>query len=35
VLRFLLHVRCWEFKQLPGIVRITRPSRLDKARWTR
>jgi len=32
VLRFLLRVRCWEFRQLPGIVRVTRPSRPDKAR---
>ena len=32
VLRFLLRVRCWEFRQLPGIVRLTRPSRPDKAR---
>ncbi len=32
MLRFLLRVRCWEFRQLPGIVRLTRPSRPDKAR---
>ena len=32
VLRFLLRVRCWEFRQLPGIVRVTRSSRPDKAR---
>jgi len=32
VLRFLLRVRCWEYRQLPGIVRITRPTRPDKAR---
>ncbi|GBG62330.1 hypothetical protein CBR_g29936 [Chara braunii] len=32
VLRFLLRVRCWEYRQLPGIVRLTRPSRPDKAR---
>lgn len=32
VLRFLLRVRCWEYRQLPGIVRLTRPSRVDKAR---
>jgi len=31
VLRFLLRVR-WEFRQLPGIVRLTGPSRPDKAR---
>jgi len=32
VLRFLLRVRCWEYRQLPSIVRITRPTRPDKAR---
>ena len=32
VLRFLMRVRCWEFRQLPGIVRLHRPSRPDKAR---
>eukprot|EP00877_Chromochloris_zofingiensis_P002324 jgi/Chrzof1/12092/Cz06g21030.t1 len=32
VLRFLLRVRCWEFRQLPGIVRLNKPSRPDKAR---
>ncbi|GBF88453.1 hypothetical protein Rsub_01166 [Raphidocelis subcapitata] len=32
VLRFLLRVRCWEYRQLPGIVRLNRPSRPDKAR---
>ena len=32
VLRFLLRVRCWEYRQLPGVVRLTRPSRPDKAR---
>jgi hypothetical protein len=32
VLRFLLRVRCWEYRQLPGIVRMVRPSRPDKAR---
>ena len=32
VLRFLLRVRCWEFRQLPGILRLTGPSRPDKAR---
>lgn len=32
VLRFLLRVRCWEYRQLPGIVRLMRPSRPDKAR---
>ena len=32
VLRFLLRVRCWEYRQLPGITRLTGPSRPDKAR---
>jgi large subunit ribosomal protein L15e len=32
VLRFLLRVRCWEYRQLPGIIRLTHPSRPDKAR---
>ena len=32
VLRFLQRVRCWEYRQLPGIVRLHRPSRPDKAR---
>eukprot|EP00242_Pyramimonas_sp_CCMP2087_P012052 CAMPEP_0198208192 /NCGR_PEP_ID=MMETSP1445-20131203/11583_1 /TAXON_ID=36898 /ORGANISM="Pyramimonas sp., Strain CCMP2087" /LENGTH=204 /DNA_ID=CAMNT_0043881501 /DNA_START=53 /DNA_END=667 /DNA_ORIENTATION=- len=32
VLRFLLRVRCWEFRQLPGIYRMNKPSRPDKAR---
>ena len=32
MLRFLLRVRCWEYRQLPGIVRLTGPSRPDKAR---
>merc|ERR1712113_131846 len=32
LLRFLLRVRCWEFRQLPAIVRLSRPSRIDKAR---
>ncbi|CAG9461560.1 unnamed protein product [Pedinophyceae sp. YPF-701] len=32
VLRFLLRVRCWEYRQLPGITRLTKPSRPDKAR---
>ena len=31
-MRFLLRVRCWEARQLPGIVRLQRPSRPDKAR---
>jgi len=32
VLRFLLRVRCWEYRQLPSIHRVPRPSRPDKAR---
>ena len=32
VLRFLLRVRCWEYRQLNVIHRATRPSRPDKAR---
>ncbi|BFZ64525.1 60S ribosomal protein L15 [Saitoella coloradoensis] len=32
VLRFLLRVRCWEYRQLPVCHRASRPSRPDKAR---
>ncbi len=32
MLRFLLRVRCWEYRQLPSITRLNRPSRPDKAR---
>ena len=32
VLRFLLRIRCWEYRQLPAVHRVTRPSRPDKAR---
>jgi len=32
VLRFLLRVRTWEYRQLPVVHRATRPSRPDKAR---
>lgn len=32
VLRFVLRVRSWEYRQLPVIHRASRPSRLDKAR---
>lgn len=32
VLRFLLRVRCWEYRQLPGVIRLHHPSRPDKAR---
>ena len=30
--RFLSRMRCWEYRQLPSMVRLTRPSRPDKAR---
>ena len=32
VLRFLLRVRCWQYRQLSAIHRAPRPSRPDKAR---
>merc|ERR1711990_477934 len=32
VLRFLLRIRAWEYRQLPKISRVTRPTRPDKAR---
>jgi len=32
VLRFLLRVRCWEYRQLSVVHRASRPSRPDKAR---
>lgn len=32
VLRFLKRVRCWEYRQLPGVYRLTHPTRPDKAR---
>merc|ERR1711959_79578 len=32
VLRFLLRVRAWEYRQLPKIHRVPRPTRPDKAR---
>lgn len=31
-LRFLLRIRCWQFRQLTAIHRATRPTRPDKAR---
>jgi large subunit ribosomal protein L15e len=31
-MRFLLRVRCWEYRQVPNIVRVTKPTRPDKAR---
>ncbi|EAX88789.1 60S ribosomal protein L15-1, putative [Trichomonas vaginalis G3] len=32
VMRFILRLRCWEYRQLPELVRLTHPSRPDKAR---
>ena len=32
VLRFLLRVRCWQYRQLASIHRASRPTRPDKAR---
>src|SRR5450830_628521 len=32
LIRFVLRVRCLEYRQLPMIHRCTRPSRIDKAR---
>jgi large subunit ribosomal protein L15e len=32
VLRFLLRIRCWEYRQLPAVHRASRPTRPDKAR---
>ena len=32
VLRFVLRIRSWEYRQLPVIHRCTRPSRIEKAR---
>jgi large subunit ribosomal protein L15e len=32
ILRFLLRVRCWQFRQLAAIHRAPRPTRADKAR---
>merc|ERR1712193_396579 len=32
VLRFLLRVRCWEYRQLPAVIRITKPTRIEKAK---
>lgn len=31
-LRYLLRVRCWEYRQMKAITRLTRPTRPDKAR---
>ena len=32
VMRFLLRVRAWEYRQLPAVHRASRPTRPDKAR---
>ena len=32
VMRFVLRVRCWEYRQLPSVHKVNRPSRIDKAR---
>ena len=32
LLRFLLRIRCWQFRQLNAIHRASRPTRVDKAR---
>ena len=32
VMQFLLRIRCWQFRQLAGIHRASRPTRPDKAR---
>ena len=32
VMRFVLRVRTWEYRQLPTIHKVNRPSRVDKAR---
>jgi large subunit ribosomal protein L15e len=31
-MRFLLRVRCWEYRQLPVLTRVPKPTRPDKAR---
>ena len=32
VLRFVMRIKSWEYRQLAGIHRVQRPSRIDKAR---
>ncbi len=32
VMRFLLRIRAWEYRQLPKIHRVTHPTRPEKAR---
>jgi large subunit ribosomal protein L15e len=31
-MRFLARLRCWEYRQYPMVLRVSRPSRPDKAR---
>ena len=31
-MRFLLRVRCWEYRHQPSVTRVNRPLRADKAR---
>jgi len=31
VLRFLLRVRAWEYRQMPKLTKVHRPTRTDKA----
>lgn len=31
-MRFLQRVRCWEYRQAHALTRLTRPTRVDKAR---
>lgn len=31
VLRFVLRVRAWEYRQLPRVVKVSHPTRTDKA----
>lgn len=32
VVRFLLRIRTWEYRQLPAVHRVSKPSRLERAR---
>merc|ERR1712023_282394 len=32
VMRFLMRVRCWEYRQVKGFMRVPHPTRPDKAR---
>jgi len=31
VMRYILRLRCWEYRQMPELVRLTRPSRPERA----